>query len=247
MEKKIIITTSWDDGHPLDLRLADLLEKYSLKGTFYVPLRNSEHDVMDSNMLMQLSTRQEIGAHTVNHIYLNRLGDKGAKYEISNCKPMLEDITGKQVTAFCYPGGKYSQRDIDLVNNAGFLFGRTTKLLRTNFDIKSKLMNTSVQAYNHSGVVLIAHSLKNNYLKSILDNTFFVNGHKNFIGLVEDTLERLSHSGGLFHLWGHSWEIQEQNLWNELETTFKFLSNVQNAEYLNNSECWRYMEALDSV
>ncbi len=243
MEKKIIITTSWDDGHPLDLRLADLLEKYNLKGTFYVPLRNSEQRVMEESLLKQLSTRQEIGAHTVNHIYLNRLGDKGAKYEISNCKPMLEDITGEQINAFCYPGGKYSQRDIDLVNNAGFLFGRTTKLLRTSFDVKSKLMNTSVQAYNHSSVVLIAHSMKNYYLKPILDNTVFIKGHKNFIGLVENTLGRMSNSGGVFHLWGHSWEIEEQGLWNELEMTFKVLSNVRNAEYLNNSECWRYIEA----
>lgn len=247
MDKKIIITTSWDDGHPLDLRLADLLEKYGLKATFYIPLRNSEQEVMDSSMLAELSARQEIGAHTVNHIYLDRLGNKGAEYEISNCKPMLEDITGEQVNAFCYPGGKYSQRDIDLVANAGFLFGRTTKLLRTGFDIKSKLMNTSVQAYNHSSVILIAHSLKNKYMKSILENTFFVNGHKNFIGLVENTLERMSDFGGVFHLWGHSWEIEEQGLWDELEIAFKVLSNVQNAEYLNNSECWRYMEAHSTV
>jgi hypothetical protein len=34
------ITTSWDDGHPSDLRLADLLHKHSLRGTFYVPPEN---------------------------------------------------------------------------------------------------------------------------------------------------------------------------------------------------------------
>ena len=40
-----IITTSWDDGHPLDFKLAELLNKYNLKGTFYIPRSNAEHRV----------------------------------------------------------------------------------------------------------------------------------------------------------------------------------------------------------
>jgi hypothetical protein len=32
------ITTSWDDGHPSDLRVAELLIKHGLRGTFYVPM-----------------------------------------------------------------------------------------------------------------------------------------------------------------------------------------------------------------
>ena len=38
--KKTIITTSWDDGHPLDLKLGKLLKQNSIKATFYTPLTN---------------------------------------------------------------------------------------------------------------------------------------------------------------------------------------------------------------
>ena len=38
MKPSTCITTSWDDGHPLDLRVAELLAKYGLQGTFYVPM-----------------------------------------------------------------------------------------------------------------------------------------------------------------------------------------------------------------
>jgi hypothetical protein len=34
MKRVAYITTSWDDGHPLDLRVAELLAKYGLKDTF---------------------------------------------------------------------------------------------------------------------------------------------------------------------------------------------------------------------
>ena len=34
MGRVAYITTSWDDGHPLDFRVAELLAKYGLPGTF---------------------------------------------------------------------------------------------------------------------------------------------------------------------------------------------------------------------
>jgi hypothetical protein len=41
------LTASWDDGHPLDFRIADMLERYGLTGTFYVPSR-AETTVMST-------------------------------------------------------------------------------------------------------------------------------------------------------------------------------------------------------
>ena len=40
-----ILTTSWDDGHPLDLKLADLLARYPIPAALYVPLGNSQQQV----------------------------------------------------------------------------------------------------------------------------------------------------------------------------------------------------------
>ncbi len=36
---KVYFTTSWDDGSIYDMRLAELLLKYGLKATFYIPLK----------------------------------------------------------------------------------------------------------------------------------------------------------------------------------------------------------------
>ena len=38
----MIVTTSWGDGNPLDIRLAEILASHGLRGTFYVPLRNAD-------------------------------------------------------------------------------------------------------------------------------------------------------------------------------------------------------------
>ena len=42
MNRKLVVTTSWDDGYPADLRVAELLAKHGVAGTFYVPNRNLE-------------------------------------------------------------------------------------------------------------------------------------------------------------------------------------------------------------
>jgi peptidoglycan-N-acetylglucosamine deacetylase len=245
-KKQVIITTSWDDGYALDIRIAELLEKYKIKGTFYIPIRNSERQVMEPNILTEISRKHEIGGHTVNHIYLNTLGLEDAKYEISTCKTILQDKLGKNIDAFCYPGGKYSLRDIQLVQDAGFLFGRTTKMLYTSLESSPNIMNTSIQVYNHSSAVLIRHCLKNLFLLPIVQNYFFYKGNKNFSGLIEGIMNRLLENGGVFHLWGHSWEIEKYDLWKEFEMVLKVLASNKEISYLNNTECWNVSNKIKS-
>jgi len=241
-KKQIIITTSWDDGYEMDIRIAELLEKYKIKGTFYVPIRNSEREVMDLAILTEISKKNEIGGHTVNHIFLNTLGLEDANVEISECKKILQDKLGKNIDAFCYPGGKYSERDIKLVKEAGFKFGRTTKLFHTEIDTGTNLMHTGIQAFNHSSVVLTRHCLKNTFLPPILDYIFFYKGNRNFSILAEVVITKLFENGGMFHLWGHSWEIEKYGLWKELESVLKMLSAHEGISYLNNSECWNALK-----
>ena len=69
--RALLVTTSWDDGHPSDLRVADLLDKHGLSATFYVPCANSEgRPVMVSSDVAELGRRFEIGGHTRDHVSL---------------------------------------------------------------------------------------------------------------------------------------------------------------------------------
>jgi len=50
------------------------------------------------------------------------------------------------------------------------------------------------------------------------------------------SLEFIKKKGGIFHLWGHSWEIEEKGCWHELETLFKRISGMDNLLKITNSE-----------
>src|SRR5579872_2823021 len=64
MKSPTYITTSWDDGHPLDLRVADLLARYGIAGTFYVPATTAM-GTMSAAQFRELIPNFEIGAHTL--------------------------------------------------------------------------------------------------------------------------------------------------------------------------------------
>lgn len=234
----MILTTSWDDGHPLDLKLLELLEKYNLKATFYIPLSNPENPVMGKNLIKEISTYQEIGGHTLHHIYLNQLNYKLAEYEVTQSKILLEEIIGRKITAFCFPGGKFSNRDVLLIKKAGYLFGRTTKLM-TFSKPECNLMDTSIQIQNHSSLTLLNHSIKRLNIGPILSNSFFIPFNKNFLKLAEYNLSKNLESNGIFHIWGHSWEIDQLYLWKQLEELFKFISSCENVTYMNNTDIWK--------
>lgn len=236
----MIITTSWDDGHPLDIKLLELLEKYNLKATFYIPLTNPENPVMAKNAMREISSFQEIGAHTLNHAYLNGLNDNDAEYEITQCKVLLEEIIGKPIDAFCFPGGKFSDRDLLLVKKAGYLFGRTTKLMAIS-NTQFKLMNTSVQAYNHSSITLLIHCILNFNIPPIQRNCFFMKYNKNFLKLAEHYILKNIESNSVFHVWGHSYEIERYNLWKQVEDLFKLISSYDQAIFLNNTDTWKFI------
>jgi peptidoglycan-N-acetylglucosamine deacetylase len=85
VNSRAFITTSWDDGHPLDLRLADLLRKYGLPATFYIPLAN-DLPVLTRPQVRELSADFEVGAHTVYHSDLLTIPEGAARREITDCK-----------------------------------------------------------------------------------------------------------------------------------------------------------------
>ena len=91
--------------------------KYKIEGTFYVPIKNQQNQVIDNDKIKKLSDDFEIGGHSVNHKVLTELSDDELDYEISESKKLLEEITGKRIISFCYPLGKYNKKTIAKVKH----------------------------------------------------------------------------------------------------------------------------------
>jgi peptidoglycan/xylan/chitin deacetylase (PgdA/CDA1 family) len=225
-----LFTTSWDDGHPLDFRIAGMLSKYGLGGTFYAP-RTCHRQTMGPAQLRELAGRFEIGAHTLNHVKLTGVSDAAAEAEIRGSKRWVEEATGRRCEMFCYPGGLFRPAHQAMVRKAGFLGDRTVEFLSTKQPRRAgrfATLATSVQAYPHSGVDYLRNLLKRRRIGAVCGYPLHFSG-KTWMELTDRLLVRAVRDGGVFHLWGHSWEVQEQGLWGELDAVFKKMSGYRSA------------------
>lgn len=243
------VTTSWDDGYPSDIRVADLLEKHGLKGTFYVPSVNSEgRPVMRPADVARLDARFEIGGHTRSHVVLTKLPPNKAAREIASNKARLEDLLGHEITGFAYVRGRHNRQVRRLVEEAGYRYARTTENLANRRSPDPFRLPTTAQFYPHAWPVLLR-----NYLRRgpSLSRAIVLAGLLRSRDLLEGlaaAASRCAVPGGAFHLWGHSWELDEHALWGTLDRLLGRLSALcghaeTNAEWCGGppaaAERWR--------
>ncbi len=230
-----IITTSWDDGHPMDFLIGELLNKYNLQGTFYIPRTNPENKVMSENQVLLLSKDHEIGGHTLNHVRLTNQNMKTVQAEVSGCYDWLKEILNKDPVSFCFPRGSYDLKVTDCVKHAGFKVIRTTELLSVLTHTGKGLMPTTIQVYEHSSKTYLKHLIKRFRFNNMLRWMKTASG-SDILKLTDYYIDHIIKHGGCFHLWGHSWEIEKFNLWNKLELIFKHISNFPDFQYVRNED-----------
>jgi peptidoglycan/xylan/chitin deacetylase (PgdA/CDA1 family) len=219
------------------MKLAELLAKYGLKGTFYVPLY-CDRGVMSAAQLCVLSQSFEIGGHTVTHCDLNVQGNSTAAREIVECKRALEDITSRPCQSFCFPMGRFSRRHLKQVREAGFSLARTVELMSLDaprFHDGLAVLPTTVQAAPVQSSAYVKNSLK----RLRLDNLLCFQRHRksSWVAMLESVLEQSLQRGGVLHLWGHSWEIDAYSDWKSVEGAFSMLAQLAlRATFVSNGQ-----------
>jgi peptidoglycan-N-acetylglucosamine deacetylase len=231
--KSIVVTTSWDDGHRRDVRLARMLREYGLKATFYISPQDQEfagRDLLTPEEIKDIASDFEIGAHTLTHRSLPRISPDEAESEILGSKTILEQITGSAVNTFCYPGGAYTEQHVQLVQAAGYRYARTVQ--RYAFDLKNPYKaGTSLHIHNHRSVFELRRTARFARFRPGEAWRFLEWGV-----LGRAMFDYVLREGGVFHIWGHSWDIDRNNDWDRLRDFFRYISAHPRVNYATNGE-----------
>jgi hypothetical protein len=155
---------------------------------------------------------------------------------MAESKDKLEQTLGRQVTSFCYPFGKFNHTTALIARETGYRLARTTQ----SFSIDRHppdcfRMPVTLQFVPHSRIIHLRHAVRE------------LNTH----GMVawgarwrfEGDLGRLSRRAfhdacrvkGTFHVWGHSWEIEELGLWSILADSCRYIGGRSGVSYVTNS------------
>jgi peptidoglycan/xylan/chitin deacetylase (PgdA/CDA1 family) len=214
----VVFTCSIDDGHPSDMRMAELLHKHGLNGTFFIPVKNAEgHPVMKPAEIRSIAERFEIGSHTHDHCFLSSVDLAESHYQIAEGKRQLEDILGKKVSGFCYPGGKFRPADAAIVQSSGFSYARTTVNLCFDAGDNPFEMPTTVQFYPHSRNVYLRNFAKSGRWSQRRNGLRLAMQHENWLKRMYALFDYAALNDRLFHVWCHSKDIDDLGAWRHVD------------------------------
>jgi peptidoglycan/xylan/chitin deacetylase (PgdA/CDA1 family) len=237
-----IVTTSWDDGDPLDVRVAELLRARGLGGTFYIPLTFRGRQTLDAGWLRALASEGfEIGAHSTSHSVLTELEPKEIAQEVAICKTRLEDFLGEQVRMFCYPKGRFNADVIRRVRNAGYEGARTTRMFRQGLDFSPFRMPTSLHAYPNRKMQCTKNLVRGRNIRGLLDYFTGFAWSGGWVSTGKFLFDRVLKDGGVWHLYGHSWLIEEMGLWDDLEEILDYVRGREGVRYVTNAEVLTFL------
>ncbi|HTW57376.1 MAG TPA: polysaccharide deacetylase family protein [Terriglobales bacterium] len=238
-KKEKYVTISVDDGHPTDLRTVDLLHKYGLTATFYVPGTNHERAVMTPSEVRDLDRQFEVGSHTMSHIRLTWMPAAKARQEVIDGKKFSEDTLGHEVVAFCYPGGKFNRRIERFVEEAGFLAGRTCRYFLNDYPKNPFSWDISTYANTYPAYVQVRHCLMEANFAGAYKYLTTFKARVPWVDQFVCALEDVSRNGGMAHLYFHSWEIEQNGEWDKLEGLFKVIAQYSDLKPVTNSFLYR--------
>ena len=217
------ITFSYDDGVLQDFRLVELFNKYGIKATFNI---NSEllgtegaltiqgktiqHNKISRSDVAPLYKGHEVASHTLTHPHLTYLPDEEIVRQVERDRENLSRLVGYEVVGMAYPGGGF--QNSDRVENVirrytGVRYARTISLAYS-FNSQENIFRYKPTAFHMDFDV--------NY--RLADEFFAMEG------------------GGLFYIWGHSYEFDVDNTWDKLEEFLRYISHRPDIKYITNKE-----------
>jgi peptidoglycan/xylan/chitin deacetylase (PgdA/CDA1 family) len=234
----VVVTTSWDDDDRSGVKVAELLSANHLRGTFYVPTgRLGQTSCLAVGDLRVLSAAGfEIGAHTVSHAILTSLSSQELTGEVSDCKQVLQQALGREVTTFCYPRGRFNAKVVSEVKLAGYHGARGTQMLFAGSTFLPFEIPTTVQAYPHRRSNYIRNLIRFGAIPVLLKSVPELIQFEGWLQLGKRMFDRVLRHGGIWHLYGHPWEIEKLGLWPQLGEILEYVSNRSGVIYATNGQ-----------
>jgi len=234
LSKAVVVTTSWDDGDCADLKLAEFLQSRGIRGTFYIPINYRERPLDHSALRSLASEGFEIGAHGGSHKPLWGLQPQELAQEVRPCKRILEDILAKEVDMFCYPRGRYDANAIRALQQAGYRGARTARMLATRPTFSPFEIPTTLQVFPHLPSTYFKNLARARSLETLQACLVQLSRLGNWLELGKRLFDEVLENGGIWHLCGHSWEIQKLDLWDDLRDILGYVCQRDGVSYVPN-------------
>ena len=219
---KKAITFSFDDGVESDKKLLELMKKYGLKGSFNINagkiddttfwMYKDEFKVIGMTPFEPaLYEGHEICVHGYFHKNVATIGGNELYFEFAEDKRVLEQVFGGKVIGGAYAYGANSDQAVQVLKDIGI---------------------------KHCRTVVASHSFDKQEDMLRFNPTCHIYDEK-LPKLIEAFLASDSQEPQILYIWGHSYEPDGDDKWDELEKIFVSLAGRRDVLYGTNTEVFR--------
>lgn len=225
LQKKKLLTFSFDDGNVDDVRLVELFNRYGLKGTFNLNsgkltdamgtwLYDGKKEVHHLNAIhyLHLYDGHEIAAHTLTHSHLEDLPDDTVYNEIALDQLILSRLYDTTVRGMALPFGTYNDRTEAIAASCGMKYCRTIDATHA-FSLPDRVLLHPTCHFKDAAMEKLAEQ----FLAATPDEPM------------------------LFYVWGHSYELVTEDDWQRFEAFCRTVSGHDDVWYCTN------IEAIDAL
>ena len=245
--KNKAITFSFDDAVSEDKRIIEILDKYGLKATFNINsgflgvdgvgtylkkgkvegeevkeingefYHNEKHTKVRIKPyeVKEVYKNHEVACHTIKHWLLPLLDDDTIALQVEADRQIIEKLVGKPVVGMAYPCGGVNCDD------------RVAKVVKERTGVK--YARGFVKSYSFS------------FPKDLyqLESTIRFTETDKMFELAKEFLENDFGYPAVFSIWGHGYEMQEDNhTFEDFERFCKLISNKKDIFYGTNAEVY---------
>ncbi len=218
---------TYDDGVLQDVRFVRMLNTYNLKGTFNLNSGLMENEFewthesgcvvkrLPKERVLSLYDSHEIASHTLTHPFMDELTEAEIMYELKEDKKNLENLFQREIKGFAVPFDYYSDLIESCAKKCGFEYAR----------ISEETLSFKPQTDFYRWKATVFH-LDDSLEKLAQD---FIN-----------TAEELA----LFQVVGHSYDLDTENMWDNMEKIFKEISLQDDVLPMTTIEIIDYLKAM---
>ncbi|MFA6103968.1 MAG: polysaccharide deacetylase family protein [Victivallaceae bacterium] len=209
------LTLSYDDGNVADRRLAGILNKHKIKGSFHLNAGTlGKNNVIAPEEIAELFQGHEISCHSFTHPFLERISRTEVVREMLEDRLELEKLAGYPVRGMSYPFGTYSQEVIEVLKSLDIVYARTVQSTG-KFVLPENFLEWHPTCHH-----------KDNLLERTAQ------------------FKKTPYSFSLFYVWGHSYEFDRENNWGLIEDFCAEIAGDETIWYATNIEIYDYSAAL---
>ena len=225
--KKKAFNITYDDGVLQDVRFVQLLDRYGIKGTFnlnsqlmYEEFEWTHENGMTVKRLPPHTARElyighEVASHTLTHPYMHDMAEDEIMHQLGQDKYNLEQLFGRKVAGFAVPFSFYSDVIAQCAEKCGFEYARCSEE-RYCYTPPENCYWWAAGAF-HLNLKMWDFAEK-----------FF------------ETDEELA----LCQIVGHSYDLDAENMWEDMEKLLKRVSEDAETVSMTNIEIVRYLKAM---